>query len=124
MSLVGSGLHDKPDPFVDNELANDILSEGALDFGSVRERGAPQKELAVGVHRDEVVDLQGTVDETWPQKVVDGERPAGRGARRVAPGAGELAPELGVVQHAAVPVVGDLDLRWSPPRNWPQRSCC
>ena len=109
MSLVGSGLHDKADPFVDNELANDILSEGALDFGSVRERGAPQKELAVGVHRDEVVDLQGTVDETWPQKVVDGERPAGRGARRVAPGAGELAPELGVVQHAAVPVVGDLD---------------
>ena len=110
MSLVGSGLHDKADPFVDNELANDILSEGALDFGSIRERGAPQKELAVGVHRDEVVDLQGAVDETWPQKVVDGERPAGRGARRVAPGAGELAPELGVVQHAAVPVVGDLDL--------------
>ena len=110
MSLVGSGLHDKADPFVDNELANDILSEGALDFGSVRERGAPQKELAVGVHRDEVVDLQGTVDETWPQKVVDGERPAGCGARREAPGAGELAPELGVVQHTAVPVVGDLDL--------------
>ena len=109
MSLVGSGLHDKADPFVDNELANDILSEGALDFGSVGERGAPQKELAVGVHRDEVVDLQGTVDETWPQKVVDGERPAGRGARRVAPGAGELAPELRVVQHAAVPVVGDLN---------------
>ena len=110
MSLVGSGLHDKPYPFVDNELANDILSEGTLDFGSVRERGAPQKELAVGVHRDEVVDLQGAVDETWPQKVVDGERPAGRGARRAAPGAGELAPELGVVQHVAVPVVGDLDL--------------
>ena len=41
--------------------------------------------------------------------MVDGERPAGRGARRVAPGAGELAPELGVVQHAAVPVVGDLN---------------
>ena len=110
MSLVGSGLHDKTYSFVDNEFANDVLSEGALDFGSVCERGAPQKELAVGVHRDEVVDLQGAVDETWPQKVVDGERPAGRGARRVAPCAGELAPELVVVQHAAVPVVGDLDL--------------
>ena len=109
MSLVGSGLHDKPYSFVDNELANDILSEGALDFGSVRERGAPQKELTVGIHRDEVVDLQGAVDETWPQKVVDGERLAGRGARRVAPCSGELAPELVVVQHTAVPVVGNLD---------------
>ena len=110
MSLVGSGLHDEPYSFVDNELANDVLSEGTLDFGSVCERGTPQKELTKRVHGDEVVDLQGAVDETWPQKVVDGERPAGRGARRVAPCAGELAPELVVVQHAAVPVVGDLDL--------------
>ena len=45
MSLVGSGLHDKPYSFVDNELANDILSEGTLDFGSVCERGASKKEL-------------------------------------------------------------------------------
>ena len=45
MSLVGSGLHDKPYSFVDNELANDILSEGTLDFGSVCERGASEKEL-------------------------------------------------------------------------------
>ena len=110
MSLVGSGLHDKPYAFVDNELANDVLSEGALDFGSVRERGTPQKKLTKRVHGDEVVDLQRAGDETWPQKVVDGERPAGRGARRVAPCAGELAPELVVVQHAAVPVVGDLNL--------------
>ena len=110
MSLVGSGLHDKTYSFVDNEFANDVLSEGALDFGSVCERGTPQKKLTKRVHGDEVVDLQRAGDETWSQKVVDGERPAGRGARRVAPCAGELAPELVVVQHAAVPVVGDLDL--------------
>ena len=57
MSLVGSGLHDKPYAFVDNELANDVLSEGALDFGSVRERGTPQKKLTKRVHGDEIVDL-------------------------------------------------------------------
>ena len=54
------------------ELANDIF-RGSLDFGSVRERGAPQKELIVGIHRDPSMKLA--------PKVVDGEKLAGRGAR-------------------------------------------
>ena len=35
MSLVGSSLHDKPYAFVDYELAEDILPQGAFDLGSV-----------------------------------------------------------------------------------------
>ena len=51
--------------------------------------------------------LQGTVDETRPQQVVDAQRAAGGGARRVARGVGEELPELGVLEYAAVAVVGD-----------------
>ena len=42
--------------------------------------------------------------------MIDRERLAGCGTRRVAAGAGELAADLVIVQHAAVAVVGHLDL--------------
>ena len=52
----------------------------------------------------------GAVDEARPQQVVDREWLAGRGARRVAPGAGEAVPELLVIKYDSIPVVGNLDL--------------
>ena len=53
--------------------------------------------------------LLGAVDEGGSEEVVDRERLAGRRARRVAAGAGEAVPELLVIKHDSIPVVGNLD---------------
>ena len=46
---------------------------------------------------DEGKDLQGAVDEGGPEQMADAQGAAGRGARRVAPGAREEASDLVVV---------------------------
>ena len=61
----------------------------------------------VRIHGDEGKDLQGAVDEGGPEQMADAQGAAGRGARRVAPGAREEASDLVVVEDAAVAVVGD-----------------
>ena len=58
--------------------------------------------------------MQRSVDEAGAQEVVDAEWPAGGGAGGIAPDAGEEAPDLGIVQDAAVAVVGHVNFvgRW------------
>ena len=109
MALVGSCLHDIPHAFVDNHFADDILTQRPLDVGSRGQGAASEQQFRERVHGHEGKDLQGAVDEGGAQQVVDAQGAAGRGARRVAPGAREEASDLIVVQDAAIAVVGDSD---------------
>ena len=106
MALVGSCLHNVANAFVDNHFADDILTQRPLDVGSRCEGAASEQQLRVRIHGDEGKDLQGAVDEGGPE-MADAQGAAGRGARRVAPGAREEASDLVVVEDAAVAVVGD-----------------
>ena len=107
MALVGSCLHNVANAFVDNHFADDILTQRPLDVGSRCEGAASEQQLRVRFHGDEGKDLQGAVDEGGPEQMADAQGAAGRGARRVAPGAREKASDLVVVEDAAVAVVGD-----------------
>ena len=107
MALVGSCLHNVANAFVDNHFADDILTQRPLDVGSRCEGAASEQQLRVRIHGDEGKDLQGAVDEGGPEQMADAQGAAGRGARRVAPGAREEASDLVVVEDAAVAVVGD-----------------
>ena len=109
VALVGSCLHDVPHAFVDNHFADDILTQRPLDVGSRGQGAASEQQFRERVHGHEGKDLQGAVDEGGAQQVVDAQGAAGRGARRVAPGAREEASDLIVVQDAAIAVVGDSD---------------
>ena len=109
MALVGSCLHDIPHAFVDNHFADDILTQRPLDVGRRGQGAAPEQQLRERIHGHEGEDLQGAVEEGGAQQVVDAQGAAGRGARRVAPGAREEASDLIVVQDAAIAVVGDSD---------------
>ena len=109
MALVGSCLHNVANAFVDNHFADDILTQRPLDVGSRCEGAASEQQLRVRIHGGEGKDLQGAVDEGGPEQMADAQGAAGRGARRVAPGAREEASDLVVVvvEDAAVAVVGD-----------------
>ena len=107
MALVGSCLHNVANAFVDNHFADDILTQRPLDVGSRCEGAASEQQLRVRIHGDEGKDLQGAVDEGGAEQMADAQGAAGRGARRVAPGAREEASDLVVVEDAAVAVVGD-----------------
>ena len=109
MAFVGSGLHYVPDAFVDNHFGDDVLTQGAFDVGGGGERGTAEEQLAVRIHGHKGEDLEGALDEGGSEQVVDAQGTAGRGARRVGAGAGKEAPDLVVVQDAAVPVVGHSD---------------
>ena len=104
MALVGSCLHNVANAFVDNHFADDILTQRPLDVGSRCEGAASEQQLRVRIHGDEGKDLQGAVDEGGPEQMADAQGAAGRGARRVAPGAREEASDLVVVEDAAVAV--------------------
>ena len=87
MALVPSRLHDVPDAFVYNHF----------------------RDVAVGIHGHEGEDLEGALDERGSEQVVDAQGPTRSGAGGVGTGTGKEAPDLGVVQDAAVPVVGHSD---------------
>ena len=108
VALVGSCLHDVPH-IVDNHFADDILTQRPLDVGRRGQGAASEQQFRERVHGHEGKDLQGAVDEGGAQQVVDAQGAAGRGARRVAPGAREEASDLIVVEDAAIAVVGDSD---------------
>ena len=52
---------------------------------------------------------RGALDERGSEQVVDAQGPTRSGAGGVGTGTGKEAPDLGVVQDAAVPVVGQSD---------------
>ena len=94
-------------PLVDNHFAQNVRAQRALDVGSRGESTAAQVQLVVGRHGHEREDLQRAVEKGGAKQVVDAQWAAGGGARRVARGVGEELPELGILEYAAVAVVGD-----------------
>ena len=107
MALVGSRLHDIANAFVYDHFANNVLTQRPLDVGRRGQGAASEQQLGVRIHGHESKDLQSAVDEGGAQQVVYAQGAAGRGARRVAPGAREEASDLVIVEDAAIAVVGD-----------------
>ena len=94
MSLISLVLHYMSNALIDDDLANDVVSQGTQDVCGVAQFPGSKEDLMIAIHAHPREDLEGPVDITASQEMIDGLRIGGGSAQGVAWAVGEEVPQL------------------------------